>query len=66
MSKGLSPELTARAWEFAQSLDLDAYRQLQDEVRKTWPATASLRGLEFDRAVLAYIAECRLSNPKAA
>lgn len=66
MSKILKPELAAQAWEYAQSLDLQEYRRLQDEVRSTWPATASLRGLEFDRAVLAFIAETRLKNPRAA
>ena len=55
--KPLSAELAARAWEFAQGLDLDEYRKLQDEVRTAWPATARLSGLDFDRAVLAFIAE---------
>ncbi len=66
MSKALNPELAARAWEFAQSLDLEEYRRLQEEVRSAWPAAANLRGLEFDRAVLAFIAERRLTDPKAA
>jgi len=55
---GLSgAELAARAWEFAQGLDLAEYGRLQDEVRRTWPATAKLNGLDFDRAFLAFIAE---------
>jgi hypothetical protein len=64
--KQLDAELAARAWEFAQGLDLERYRLLQDEVRASWPATAKLSGLDFDRAVLAYIAERWLSDPKAA
>ncbi len=64
--KPLSAELAARAWEFAQGLDLEEYRRLQAEVRAAWPATVSLRGLEFDRAVLAFIAERWLSDPKKA
>jgi len=64
--KALHPEVAARAWEFAQSLDLEEYRRLQEEVRRSWPATASLHGLDFDRAVLAFIAERRLSDTKAA
>ena len=64
--KPLNAELAAQAWEFAQGLDLEAYRRLQEEVRATWPATAGLRGLDFDRAVLAYIAERWLTGPKAA
>lgn len=64
--KPLNAELAAQAWEFAQGLDLEAYRRLQEEVRATWPATAALKGLDFDRAVLAYIAERRLTDPKAA
>lgn len=64
--KPLSAELAARAWEFAQALDLDEYRRLQDEVRAAWPATVQLRGLDFDRAVLAFIAERWLSEPKKA
>lgn len=55
--KPISAELAARAWEFAQGLELEEYRRLQDEVRTTWPATAKLKGLDFDRAVLAFIAE---------
>ena len=38
--KPLSAELAARAWEFAQGLDLEEYRRLQQEVRAAWPATA--------------------------
>ncbi len=64
--KPLNAELAARAWEYAQGLELEAYRRLQQEVRTNWPATAALRGLDFDRAVLAYIAERLLSDPKAA
>ncbi|TMD12255.1 MAG: hypothetical protein E6J00_12475 [Chloroflexi bacterium] len=64
--KPLNAELAARAWDFAQGLDLEAYRRLEDEVRASWPATAGLRGLDFDRAVLAYIAERWLIDPKAA
>jgi hypothetical protein len=64
--KPLSAELAARAWDFAQGLDLEAYRRLEEEVRATWPATAGLRGLDFDRAVLAYIAERWLSDNRAA
>ncbi|HEY8736650.1 MAG TPA: hypothetical protein VIO62_06360 [Candidatus Dormibacteraeota bacterium] len=55
--KPLSAELAARAWEFAQGLDLEEYRRLQQEVRAAWPATAKLERLEFDRAFLAFIAE---------
>ena len=55
--KPLSAEQAARAWEFAQGLNLEEYRQLQDEVRSTWPATSKLKGLDFDRAFLAFIAE---------
>ena len=55
--KQLNAELAARAWEFAQGLDLEEYRRLQDEVRSTWPATARLKGIDFDRAFLAFIAE---------
>jgi hypothetical protein len=55
--KPLSAELAARAWEFAQGLDLEEYRRLQNEVRASWPATTKLHGLDFDRAVLAFIAE---------
>jgi hypothetical protein len=55
--KPLSSELAAQAWEFAQGLDLEEYRKLQTEVRASWPATAKLHGLDFDRAFLAFIAE---------
>lgn len=55
--KHLNPPLAARAWEFAQGLDLHEYRRLQDEVRTAWPATAKLDRLDFDRAFLAFIAE---------
>ncbi|MEO6796965.1 MAG: hypothetical protein ABI401_15415 [Candidatus Dormibacter sp.] len=55
--KPLSAEMAARAWEFAQGLDLEEYRKLQDEVRTTWPATTKLELLDFDRAFLAFIAE---------
>lgn len=64
--KPLNAELAARAWEFAQGLDLDEYRRLQDEVRAAWPATTTLRGLDFDRALLAFIAEHWLEDPKKA
>ena len=64
--KALNPELAARAWEYAQGLDLDDYRRLQEEVRAQWPATTKLRGLEFDRALLVFIAERYLQDPKAA
>src|SRR6266852_702339 len=57
MMKPLNAELAARAWEFAQGLELEEYRRLQNEVRSTWPATAKLNGLDFDRAFLAFIAE---------
>jgi len=57
MMKPLNAELAARAWEFAQGLDLEEYRRLQGEVRHAWPATAKLNGLDFDRAFLAFIAE---------
>jgi hypothetical protein len=53
----LNAELAARAWEFAQGLDLEEYPRLQEEVRATWPATAKLKGVDFDRAFLAFIAE---------
>jgi hypothetical protein len=55
--KPLNAETAARAWEFAQGLELEEYRRLQEEVRSTWPATARLKGLDFDRAFLAFIAE---------
>ena len=58
--KPLNAELAARAWEFAHGLDLAEYRRLQDEVRKTWPATAKLNGLDpeaYLRDVLGRIAE---------
>jgi hypothetical protein len=55
--KPLNAEVAARAWEFAQGLELDEYRRLQDEMRTTWPAAAKLKGLDFDRAFLAFIAE---------
>ena len=55
--KPLNAELAARAWEFAQGLDLEEYRRLQGEVRNAWPATATLNGVDFDRAFLAFIAE---------
>jgi len=64
--KPLDAEMAARAWDFAQGLDLEAYRRLEEEVRANWPATARLGGLDFDRAVLAYIAERWLTDPKAA
>src|SRR6266516_1710334 len=57
MMTPLNAELAARAWEFAQGLDLEEYRRLQGEVRNAWPATAKLNGLDFDRAFLAFIAE---------
>jgi hypothetical protein len=57
MMKPLNAEMAARAWEFAQGLELEEYRRLQGEVRKAWPATAKLNGLDFDRAFLAFIAE---------
>lgn len=55
--KQLNSDLAARAWEFAQGLELEEYRRLQEEVRSSWPATAKLKGLDFDRAFLAFIAE---------
>lgn len=55
--KQLNSDLAARAWEFAQGLELEEYRRLQEEVRTSWPATAKLKGLDFDRAFLAFIAE---------
>ncbi|MDQ6713177.1 MAG: hypothetical protein M3Z28_08310 [Candidatus Dormibacteraeota bacterium] len=55
--KPLNAEQAARAWEFAQGLELEEYRRLQGEVRNAWPATAKLSGLDFDRAFLAFIAE---------
>ena len=64
--KPLTPETAAQAWEFAQGLDLDEYKRLEEEVRAAWPATARLKGLDFDRAVLAFIAERWLSGPRAA
>jgi hypothetical protein len=64
--KPMNSELAAKAWEYAQGLELDEYRRLQDEVRSSWPATASLRGLDFDRAVLAFVAERLLAQTKAA
>jgi len=57
MMKPLNAELAARAWEFAQGLDLEEYRRLQGEVRNAWPATTKLNGVDFDRAFLAFIAE---------
>ena len=55
--KPLNAEVAARAWGFAQGLDLEENRKLQEEVRSTWPATRKLAGLDFDRAFLAFIAE---------
>ncbi|MDQ6884479.1 MAG: hypothetical protein M3077_09655 [Candidatus Dormibacteraeota bacterium] len=55
--KPLSAEMAARAWEFAQGLELEEYRKLQQQVRTAWPATAKLDRLDFDRAFLAFIAE---------
>ncbi|GAC1478123.1 MAG: hypothetical protein PVSMB9_00280 [Candidatus Dormibacteria bacterium] len=55
--KPISSQDAARAWEFAQGLDLEEYRRLQEEVRSAWPATAKLNRLDFDRAFLAFIAE---------
>ena len=55
--KPLNAELAARAWEFAQGLELEEYRRLQDEMRASWPATVKLKGLDFDRAFLTFIAE---------
>ncbi|MDQ6710983.1 MAG: hypothetical protein M3Z11_10560 [Candidatus Dormibacteraeota bacterium] len=55
--KPLNAETAARAWEFAQGLELEEYRRLQQEVRTAWPATAKLDRLDFDRAFLAFIAE---------
>jgi hypothetical protein len=55
--KHLNAGLAARAWDFAQGLELEEYCRLQDEVRTVWPATANLDRLDFDRAVLAFIAE---------
>src|SRR5438034_10112770 len=57
LMKPLNAELAARAWEFAQGLDLEEYRPLQGEVPNAWPATAKRNGVDFDRAFLAFIAE---------
>lgn len=61
----LPPETAFAAWEYLESLDHDGLQHLQQEVRSLWPATAALTGLEFDRAVLAFIAERCLTNKAA-
>ena len=63
--KSLPPETAFAAWEYLESLDHDGLTQLQQEVRSLWPATAGLKGLDFDRALLAFIAERCLTNKAA-
>ena len=63
--KPLSPETAFAAWEYLESLDTESLTRLQQDVRAMWPATGTLKGLEFDRAVLAFIAERCLSNKAA-
>lgn len=63
--KALPPETAFAAWEYLESLDPEAMTRLQQEVRTLWPATGTLKGLEFDRALLAFIAE-RCLTKKAA
>lgn len=61
----LPPETAFAAWEYLESLDGEGLTHLQQEVRTLWPATSTLKGLEFDRAVLAFIAERCLTNKAA-
>ncbi|HYS03190.1 MAG TPA: hypothetical protein VET82_12660 [Candidatus Eisenbacteria bacterium] len=63
--KSLPPETAFAAWEYLGSLDPDGFTRLQVEVRSLWPATVALRGLDFDRALLAFIAERCLTNKAA-
>jgi hypothetical protein len=63
--KSLPPETAFAAWEYLESLDPDGLTRLQLEVRSLWPATAVLKGLDFDRALLAFIAERCLTNKAA-
>lgn len=63
--KPLSPETAFAAWEYLESLDAEGLTRLQQEVRALWPATGNLKGLEFDRAVLAFIADRCLTNKAA-
>ncbi len=63
--KSLPPETAFAAWEYLESLDPDGLTRLQVDVRSLWPATAVLKGLDFDRALLAFIAERCLTNKAA-
>ncbi len=63
--KSLPPETAFAAWEYLESLDAPGLTRLQQEVRTLWPATGTLKGLDFDRALLAFIAERCLSNKAA-
>jgi hypothetical protein len=63
--KSLPPETAFAAWEYLESLDGPGLTRLQQEVRTLWPATGTLKGLDFDRALLAFIAERCLSNKAA-
>jgi hypothetical protein len=63
--KSLPPETAFAAWEYLESLDPGGLTRLQVEVRSLWPATAALKGLDFDRALLAFIAERCLTNKAA-
>jgi hypothetical protein len=63
--KSLPPETAFAAWEYLESLDQNGLTRLQVEVRNLWPATAALKGLDFDRALLAFIAERCLTNKAA-
>jgi hypothetical protein len=63
--KSLPPETAFAAWEYRESLDRTGLTRLQEDVRSLWPATATLKGLDFDRALLAYIAERCLTDKAA-
>ncbi len=63
--KSLPPETAFAAWEYLESLDQNGLTRLHVEVRSLWPATAALKGLDFDRALLAFIAERCLTNKAA-
>jgi hypothetical protein len=63
--KSLPPETAAAAWEFLAALNQGETQRLQEDVRTLWPATVSLKGLDFDRALLAFIAERCLTDKAA-
>ena len=63
--KSLPPETAAAAWEYLVALEEGETERLHQEVRTLWPATGSLKGLDFDRALLAFIAERCLTDKAA-